>query len=296
MIAWNPRARGKSKSKPRSKRALLCGLIGIGLAVGCGAGDGTGADPTEVTLGETSFVVVVNSVVNDVTDAVVPEPGTARSDVLVEADGGGPRVHSDADGIAVLSPVAAGSRTLSLSDGGIGGSLVEDIADMDLVELAIAGEGDRVERMARLVYAFGAEVVELTADTPISEVNDALANSNRIVLLEGGSYEGDLEFSGSDVTLFGEGVGGGRVSIDGNVEVGGSGNRIRGATITGNLDVAGSDFGMSFSRIEGEFVLSGSDATLLQSAFCGPVDVGGSDIVALGNMGMAPVAAPEDCP
>lgn len=233
MIAWSPRARGRSK--PKSKRALICGLIGIGLAVGCGAGDGTGGDPTEVILGETTFVVVVNPVVNDVTDAVVPEPGTARSDVLVEADGGGPRVHSDADGIAVLSPVAAGSRTLSLSDRGIGGSLMEGIADMDLVELAIAGEGDRVERMARVVYAFGAEVVELTANTPISAVNDALANSNRIVLLEGGTYEGDLEFSGSDVTL-------------------------------------------------------------LQSAFCGPVDVGGSDIVALGNMGMAHVATPEDCP
>lgn len=277
--------------------AMLCGLVAVGLwATGCGDGDGTGGDPTEVTLGETTFVTIVNPLVNDATDAVVPEPGTARSDVLVEVDGGGLSVHSDGEGVGVLSPVEAGSRTLALSGEGIDGSLVEGIADMDLVELAIAGEGDRVERMARVVYPFGAEVVELTAETPISEVNDALANSNRIVLLEGGTYEGDLEFSGSDVTLFGEGVGGGRVFIDGNVTVGGSGNRIRGTTITGSLDVSGSDFGMSFSRIEGEVVLGGSDATLLQSAFCGPVDVGGSNIVALGNAGIAPVGAPEGCP
>ncbi|MFW6067484.1 MAG: hypothetical protein ACOC97_04040 [Myxococcota bacterium] len=280
---------------PNRSGALSCSLVAVGLLV-TGCGDDAGGDPTEIMLGETTFVTIVNPAVNEATDAVVPEPGTARSDVRVEADGGGPSVRTDEDGVGVLSPVEAGSRTLSMSGEGIDGSLVEGIADRDLVELAIAGEGDRVERMARVVYAFGADVVELAADTPISEVNDALANSNRIVLLEGGTYEGDLEFSGSDVTLFGEGVGGGRVFIDGNVEVGGSGNRIRGATITGGLDVSGSDFGMSFSRVEGDVVLGGSDATLLQSGFCGSVDVGGSNIVALGNRGMAPVPAPADCP
>ncbi|MFW5926078.1 MAG: hypothetical protein ACOCV4_07910 [Myxococcota bacterium] len=261
-----------------------------------GCGDDTDGDATTVMLGETSFVVVVNPAINDTTDEIVPDPGTTRSDVLIEVDGSGPAVRSDPDGVGVLSPVEAGDRTLSLSDGGITGSVVEGISEKDLVEVAIAGDGDRVERMARVVYPFGAEVVELTADTPVAEVNDALANSNRIVLLEGGTYEGDLEFSGSDVTLFGEGIGGGRVFIDGNVEVGGSGNRIRGATISGNLDVSGSDFGMSFSRIEGETILGGSNVTALQSTFCGAVDVSGSNVVALGNQGMAPVPAPTDCP
>jgi hypothetical protein len=275
---------------------ILCSASALALAAGCGNGDDTGGDPTEVTLGETAFVVVVNPTINDANDTTVPEPGSSRAEVLVEVDAGGPAVHTDMDGVGVLAPVEAGSRTLALSGGGIDGTLVEGIADMDLVELAIAGEGDRVERMARVVYAFGAQVVELSADTPIEDVNDALSASNQIVLLEGGTYEGDLEFSGSNVTLFGEGVGGGRVFIDGNVDVGGSDNRIRGATITGNLNVSGSDFGMSFSRIDGDVVLSGSGITLLQSDFCGTLDVSGSDLVALGNAGMAPLAAPGDCP
>jgi hypothetical protein len=279
----------------RRQLLLLCCASAFGMAAGCGNGDDTNGDPTEVTLGETTFVVVANPTVNDANDTTVPAPGTARPDVLVDVDLG-PAVHTDVDGVAVLAPVEAGSRTLTLSGGGIDGFLVEGIADMDLVELAIAGEGDRVERMARVVYAFGAQVVELSADTPIDEVNDALSASDQIVLLEGGTYEGDLEFSGSNVTLFGEGVGGGRVFIDGHVEVGGSGNRIRGATITGDLDVSGSDFGMSFSRVEGDVVISGSTVTLLQSDFCGSVDVSGSDLVALGNAGMPPLADPTDCP
>jgi hypothetical protein len=274
----------------------LCATAAVGLALGCGSGDGTGGDPTDVTLGETTFVVIVNPTINDANDVQLPEPGTDRTDVRVEVDRGGPAVHTAADGVAVLARVEAGSRTLALASGGIDGSLVEGIADMDLVEVAIAGDGDRVERMARVVYAFGGQVVELSADTPVAEVNDALSASNQIVLLADGTYEGDLEFSGSNVTLFGEGVGGGRVFIDGNVEVGGSGNRIRGATITGDLDVSGSDFGMSFSRVEGSVVLSGSDVTLLQSAFCDAVDVSGSNLIALGNAGLSPLTQPADCP
>jgi hypothetical protein len=280
-----------------TKRGLftLCSTATLAFAVGCG-GDGTGGDPTDVTLGETAFVVVVNPTINDANDTVVPEPGTSRAEVLADVDSGGPAAQTDADGVAVLAPVEAGNRALAFSGGGIDGALVEGIADRDLVELVVAGEGDRVERMARIVYAFGGQVVELSADTPVDVVNDALASSDQIVLLAGGTYEGDLEFSGSNVTLFGEGVGGGRVFINGNVEVSGSDNRIRGATIAGDLDVSGSDFGMSFSRIEGDVVLSGSGVTLLQSEFCGSVDVSGSELVALGNAGMPPLAAPGDCP
>lgn len=279
----------------RCELFFLCCVSALGGVLGCGDGDATGGDPTEVTLGETAFVTIVNPAVNEANDTTVPAPGANQVDVLVDVDQG-PAVHTGTDGVAVLAPVEAGSRTLAVSGGGMDGSLVEGIAEGDLVELAIAGEGDRVERMARVVYAFGAQVVELSADTPVEEVNDALSNSDQIVLLAGGTYEGDLEFSGSNVTLFGEGVGGGQVFIDGNVEVGGSDNRIRGATITGDLDVSGSDFGMSFSRIEGEVILSGSGVTLLRSDFCGSVDISGSELVALGNGGLAPLDHPSECP
>jgi hypothetical protein len=277
------------------QKRLMVALAAFGWLTAC-AESGTSGDPTDVVLGETTFVVVVNPTINDANDVSLPAPGTALAEVLVTVDAGGPSVRSDATGVAVLAPVSPGNRSLALSGGGIDGSLSESIADRDLVELAVAGEGGGVERMARIVYAFGGQVVELSADTSLAEVNDALAASDQIVLLAGGTYDGDLEFSGSNVTLFGAGASGGRVLIHGNVTVGGSGNRIRGATITGDLDVSGSDFGMSFSRVEGEVTLSGSDVTLLQSAFCGPVDVSGSGLIALGNAGMAPLSIPSDCP
>ncbi|MFO7561493.1 MAG: hypothetical protein R6X02_02520 [Enhygromyxa sp.] len=277
------------------QKPLMVTLAALGWLTAC-AEPGTSGDPTDVVLGETTFVVVVNPTINDANDVNLPAPGSTRAEVLATVDAGGPSVRSDSNGVAVLAPVSPGSRSLALSGGGIDGSLSESIADRDLVELAVAGEGGGVERMARIDYAFGGQVVELTASSSLSAVNDALSASDQIVLLAGGTYDGDLEFSGSNVTLFGAGTGGGEVFIQGNVTVGGSGNRIRGATITGDLDVSGSDFGMSFSRVEGEVTLSGSDVTLLQSAFCGLVDVSGGGLVALGNAGMAPLSVPADCP
>jgi hypothetical protein len=276
-------------------RSLAFSLCFIGL-LGCSGDDlDTSGDPTSVVLGETTFVVSVNPIINDANDRTVPAPGPIRSAVAVAIDGGGPSVRSTAAGIAVLAPVVPGSRSLALSGDGIDGSLSESIADRDLVELAIAADGGTVRRMARVVYAFGGQVVELGADSSKAELDAALSASDQIVLLGGGEYLGDLEFSGSNVTLFGATSGGGRVYISGNVKVSGSGNRIRGATIIGNLDVSGSDFGMSFSHVDGEVMISGSDVTLLESVFCGPVDVSGSGLIALGNAGMAPINAPEIC-
>jgi hypothetical protein len=279
----------------RSRRAagwLTAGLV-AGLLAGCG-GD-TVTDPTVVQLGETMFVFVVNPVVNDANEAPVPEPGAARSGVDISV-AGGPSGTTAAAGVLVLGPVAPGIRTVGVAaPDGNAGEIALTIDEQDLREIAVAVDASGAATMAEVVYRFGGEVVEITPDMSLADVNNALARSNVIVFLRSGSYTGDLEFSGSNVTLFGEGAGGGSVTIDGNVTVSGSSNRIRGARIAGDVEVSGSDAGISFSSVTGATSISGSDTVLLNNAFCGPVEIGGSGTFALGNAGMSPINAPSSC-
>jgi hypothetical protein len=278
-------------ARPRRITGWLRLSLVAGLLVGCG-GD-TITDPTVVTLGETTFVFVVNPGVNEVNETPVPEPGPARSDVDIAVTGGLSGT-TEAAGVLVLGPVVAGTRTVGLSDtSGNTGQVALTIDEQDLREVAVALDGSGAQLMAEIIYRFGGEVVEITPATSIADVNNALARSNVIVLLRSGSYAGDLAFSGSNVTLFGEGPRGGNVTIAGNVSVSGSFNRIRGARISGDVEISGSDAGISFSTVTGETTISGSDTVLLNNAFCGPVEIGGSGTFALGNAGMNPIAAPS---
>ena len=265
------------------RRAALSSCLVAALACG---GD-TGTEPTEVTLGETTFVVLVNPIVNDDNGAPVPTPGTTQSGVNVSV-AGGPSGSTNASGVVVLSQVAPGSKTLSVG----GSDVTVSIADKDLREVAIALDGGSASVMANVRYAFGGQVVEITPSMSLAEVNSALSQSNTIVFFGAGTYTGDLQFTGSDVTLFGEGATGGTVTLNGNVTVDGSSNRIRGARITGDLSIPGSDVGISFSRVVGDLQLAGSDATLLNNSFCGTVTIEGSGLTALGNAGMEPIPEP----
>ena len=262
----------------------------VGAALGALAcGDSTG--PTDVEYGVTTFVILANPIVNEQNQVAVPTPGTTRSGVSVSVTDG-PSGTTDANGVVVLSPIAAGAKSLTLSGGGANGQVSVGIADQELREVAIALSGTNAQVMGNVNYAFGGTVVEITPSMSLADVNAALAQSNRIVFFQAGTYTGDLEFTGSNVTLFGAGSQGGSVTLNGNVTVGGSQNRIRGARITGNLVVPGSNFGMSFTRVVGDFDLQGSGATLLNNGFCGTVTVSGSGRNLLGNAGMAPIPAP----
>jgi len=270
-------------------RCSLGGLIGLTLAlVGCG-GDAT--NPSDVTFGETTFVVLVNPVINTANGVTVPPPGPTQSGVSVGADGG-PSATSGGNGVAVLAPIVAGVRTLSLSGGGASGTAAVTIAAKDLREVAVGLDAGGAAVMADVRYAFGGQVVEVSPSTPLAEVNAALAQSNTIVFFRGGTYTGNLEFSGSNITLFGEGASGGQVTLNGSVTVSGSGNRIRGARITGNLSVPGSDAGVSFTRVAGAVSVDGSSATMLSNTFCGAVTLSGSNPLLLGNAGLDPIPAP----
>jgi hypothetical protein len=181
---------------------------------------------------------------------------------------------------------------VSFTAGAATGQLDLNIGQGDLREIAVALDGSGAGEMANVRYAFGGTVVEITPAMSITQVNAELAGSNRIVFLRAGTYQGDLNFSGSSVTLFGEGSQGGTVTINGNVTVSGSFNRLRGARIQGNLSVPGSSAGISYSSVDGTLTVDGSNAVLLNNAFCGAATVSGSGVLALGNAGLAPLPAP----
>lgn len=247
-------------------------------------------DPTNVDLGETALVVVVNPRINDLHSASVPAPGGESSGVPVTL--GTEDFLTGPSGIAVFGDLDGGVSALEIDRGSLSLTLVEG----ELRELAVASHAATLQPMVDVRYDFrGTEVVELDAGMSITEVNAALNGSNRIVLVRGGTYQGNLIFNGSNVTLFGEGASGGRVTLDGNVEVNGSGNRIRGARITGDLLVDGSGFALTFSQVEGDTTVTGSDNVLLHNRLCGTTAISGGNLVVLENAGLPPLSLDGGC-
>jgi len=257
-------------------------------ALACGGDRATG--PVDIPFGQTTVVVIANPFLNTFNQGQFPDPGSARIGITVFA-AQGPTALTDASGVAVLGPLASNEARLSFRGGGTTGQVTVDMLPMDLKEVAVALSPSTAAIMTEVAYRFGGQVVEITPAMPVDEVNAELARSNIIVLLRSGRYDGDLRFTGSNVTLFGEGPRGGAVTLNGNVTVPGSRNRIRGARISGSLVVQGSDFGMSFSRVDGSFTLSGSGAVLLLNRLCGASQVTGSTPTLLGNQGLAPLVA-----
>jgi len=248
-------------------------------------------DPANVPFGTTAIVVVVNPAVNDANAHVIASPGASRAGVTITTDDN-VRATTDASGIAVLAPVTAGARTLTVSGSGVTGSANVTIADGALLELALASDATRTQIMVEVDYKMD-QAVQVAPTMTAAEVNAVLKVSDRVVFFAGGHYTGDLEFTGSRVTLFGEGSLGGRVVLDGNLRVAGSDNRIRGTHVAGNLTIMGSGVGLSFSRVDGSVTATASDGRLLANALCGADTVTGSGTIAVGNTGMAPLTA---CP
>jgi len=278
----------------------LCSLILASITASalcaCGGDDGKGPpdagnSPTEVRFGDTVLVVVVNPVVNDANSKSVPTPGTAQAGVTLTSDDEA-TATTDARGIAVLGPLTPGARTITLSGAGLTGSFSVMMADGVLRELALAADGSSASIMVEIDYKSD-QITEISPMMSNAAVNDALKVSDRVVFFAGGTYDGDLDFSGSRITLFGEGVLGGEVVINGNVNVSGSDSRIRGTQITGNLTIPASGVGLSFSQVDGSTESEGSDATYLANALCGSVNLTGSGTIVVGNAGAPPVT---ECP
>ena len=165
---------------------LIASIGFIGLS--CGGDDPTspaGGPPPVAQFGETTFVVIVNPVVNDANQILVAAPGTVRQGVSVVADDG-TSATTDASGIAVLAQITPGTRTLTLSGGGESGQIMVSIAQADLREVSVALDSSGAAVMSNLLYAFGGQVIEFTPATPLADVNNALSQSNSIVFFHGG--------------------------------------------------------------------------------------------------------------
>lgn len=259
------------------------------LAACGGSSSGAGPDaggPTSVPFGTTAIVVVVNPIVNDADTAQVPSPGTTRAGVTLTTDDH-VTATTDASGVAVLAPVTPGTRTITVSGAVTGGTFSVMVADRTLREVAVAADPGSAQVMVAVDYtADQAVMVDPTMTN--AQVNMILQNSDQVVFFQGGHYQGDLDFAGSRVTLFGEGVLGGTVVLDGNVTVSGSDSRIRGTEITGNLTSEASKIGLAFSRVDGTLTTTGSDTMVLANALCGAETISGSGVTVLGNAGAAP--------
>lgn len=270
----------------RGMKLLACLAV---LAACGGPSAGVGPDaalPTNVPFGTTAIVVVVNPIVNDANTAQVPAPGMIRAGVTLTTDDN-VTATTDASGIAVLAPVTPGTRTITVSGAVTGGTFSVMIADRTLREVALAADPGSAQVMVAVDYkADQAVMVDPTMTN--AQVNTILQNSDQVVFFQGGHYQGDLDFAGSRVTLFGEGMLGGKVVLDGNITVSGSDSRIRGTEITGNLTSQASKIGLSFSRVDGTLTTTGSDTMVLANALCGPEMISGSGVTVLGNAGAAP--------
>lgn len=272
--------------------ALLC----LSFLVGCGDdGAGSTADansPTNVPFGTTGIVVVVNPAINAMnTKTGIAAPGSVVSGVKLTTDDN-VTATTDANGIAVLAPVTAGTRTITVSGAVSGGTFTVTVADKTLREVALATDNGRAGVMVNVDYKAD-QAFEVSPTMTNAEVNSVLSVSDRVVFFKGGNYVGDLTFAGSRVTLFGEGAIGGNVTLEGNVTVTGSDSRIRGTHIIGALNIPASKVGLSFSRVDGAVTSEGSDGMLVANALCGNETVTGSGTIALGNRGAAPISS---CP
>jgi len=274
---------------------FACAVVSslVASAIGCGSdpANNNTTSPTDVRFGDTALVVVVNPPVNDANSRTLPTPGQTRTGVRLTSDDG-VAATTNADGVAVLAPLTTGSRIITVSGSNVGGSFTITMAGGELREIALSTQGPTAEVMVNVDYKSD-RVTEISPAMTISAVNAALAVSDTVVFFKGGVYAGDIDFSGSRVTLFGEGALGGQVTLEGNVMVSGSNSRIRGTRITGNLAVPASGVGLSFSRVDGSTASAGSDATFLDNALCGGASITGSGSIVLDNAGAAPLT---QCP
>jgi hypothetical protein len=246
--------------------------------------------PTSVAYGDTAVIVWINPPINDANQLSVPAPGTVRAGVVVDVVGEA-AVKTASDGIAVLANVASGQQTLQFS-GAATGSLAITLADKELREIAVALDATGAHLMADLHYRFGDTVVDVTPTMTEAEINTALNGSNEIVLFHSGTYNGNYLFSGSQVTLFGEGLMGGSVTLNGSITVNGSNDRIRGTRIVGGLSIDGGSFGMTYSHATGPVQLVGGSAIFIDNNLCGGGTFDGGSNGVLENYGVSPLAAP----
>lgn len=246
-----------------------------------------------VPVGQTAIIVLVNPPLNWLNQASMAEPGALRRQSVGLS--GGPSTESDVSGLAVLQPVAAGDRTMTVGGTAAASQILVPLQDKELKEIAVASTGFAASPMMTVGYRFGGTVVEVSPSTPVTQINAELAKPDQIVSFLPGNYTGDFVIAGRGTTLFGQGATGQTtvVTITGNVAVNVARARMRGVRVTGNVTVPADSFWMSFGRVDGTLNVTGNGVALLKNALCGTVTATGNDRAVVGNAGPAPIRASE---
>ena len=257
----------------------------LALVAGCGDDAGEGAGGNNGAPGEfgevTSAVVIANPELNQGSSTSV-QVGSQRADVEVTVDELEP-VVTDGTGLAVVRDIPTGTIPFEFEPGSV---TVNVQQEKELYDVVVAVRNDGVEHVfAPVRYPIGGDVIYLEAGGDISQ---AASEDNAIVVLEEGSYPGNLEITAEGVLIFGKWSPeeGPRSTIDGDVTVRGGSGRIRGVDVDGKVTSAANSFSLAFSEVDSADI-TGNDVTLLRNTFTGnDVSVPSSNSVLVDNTGI----------
>src|SRR3990167_5284302 len=150
---------------------LLCLVMLSACGDDGGGGTPDANSPTDVAFGTTAIVVVVNPTVNDANAKTgLPAVGSVVSGVTLTTDDN-VTATTGADGIAVLAPVTAGTRTITVSGAVSGGTFTVMVADKTLREVALATDNGRAEVMVSVDYKAD-QAFEVSPTMTNAEVNN----------------------------------------------------------------------------------------------------------------------------
>lgn len=259
--------------------------------LGCGSDESNAAEPPKPDLpaGSTALVVLVNPVVNTGHFSVLPKPlGTARNKISVDAQPGGQDTTSS-DGLALLTvdpgPVdlGVGGASLSLTVQAKG-----DVYDAPIAQNA-SSAAFFVNTPIRYPIGDASSPAVFQSGAPMSDIQTAAASDFNIIVLQKGTYTGNLTVAGKGVMIYGEGFKDRNVNIEGSITATGEGIRLRGLNISGDLNASGNDFGISFSQIRGSASITGDMGAFIRNIFCGQAALPSNPITLLDNYGIEPL-------
>lgn len=276
---------------------LLCGpFFFAAFGLGCGGNETESAAPeapkADLPSGSTAIVAVVNPVVNTGHFSVLPKTlGSEKNKITLDAQPGG-EDKTGSDGLALV-PVEVGA--LDLGVGGASLSLTVQ-AKGDVYDAPIALNASSaaffVNTPIRYPVGDAAGPALFAAGSSMADIEAEAAKDFNIIVLQKGTYTGNLNIAGKGVIIYGEGFKDRNVMLDGSITATGEGIRLRGLNITGDLSAGGNDFGISFSKVLGNVSITGDMGAFLRNIFCGTVSMPSNPITLLDNYGIEPIKTP----